>query len=217
MSVNSAPAPQAPGKRLFDLLVAATALVVTSPLLAVAAVAIKLDSPGPVLYLATRVGRDGRPFRLFKLRTMVAGADRLGPAVTAGGDSRVTRVGGWLRRLKLDEIPQFANVLLGDMSVVGPRPEHPDFVARYSEAQRRVLAVRPGITSLASLAYSDEESLLAGENRRSYVDDVMPAKLALDLEYVGRPSLLLDVRIVGRTAGLVIARALRLSGGSQRR
>lgn len=216
MSVNPPPSGQPFGKRFFDVVVATGALVLTSPMLVVAAIAIKLDSPGPVFYLATRVGRAGRLFRLVKLRTMVAGADRLGPAVTAGGDRRVTRAGGWIRQLKLDEVPQFVNVLLGDMSVVGPRPEHPDFVARYSEAERQVLAVRPGITSFASLEFSNEESLLAGDGGRTYVDDVMPAKLALDLEYVRRSSLLLDLRIVGRTAGLVVARAIRLSGGSRR-
>jgi lipopolysaccharide/colanic/teichoic acid biosynthesis glycosyltransferase len=183
----------------------------------VAAVAVKLDGPGPVIYRGVRVGRGGAPFRLNKFRTMVPDAESSGPAVTAAGDGRVTSVGRWLRRLKFDELPQFINVLAGDMSVVGPRPEHPEFVARYDDSQRQVLTLRPGITSLASVEFSDEESLLAGDNGQSYLDDVMPAKLALDLEYVRRQSLLLDLRIVGRTAGVVLRRVLRVSGGSRRR
>lgn len=195
-------------KRILDILIATLALLVTSPVLAVASILIKRDSPGPVLYRATRVGRDGRTFPLLKLRTMVVDADRLGPAVTVDSDPRVTPSGRWLRRLKVDELPQFLNVLTGEMSIVGPRPEHPDFVRLYSEAQRAVLEVLPGITSLASLAYSDEASLLVGDAKTVYIEQVMPAKLALDLEYVRRRSLGLDLAIIGRTAGLVLRRAL---------
>ena len=184
-------------------------VVLTAPLIAVLGAAIKLDSPGPMLFRTPRVGRDGRPFHLLKLRTMAVGSDRAGLAVTASGDARVTRVGRWLRRLKLDEVPQFVNVARGEMSIVGPRPEHPDFVRRYTETQLRVLTVRPGITSLASLEYSDEEELLFGDVNRIYVEEVMPAKLALDLEYVRRRSLGLDLAIIGRTASLVLSRILR--------
>jgi lipopolysaccharide/colanic/teichoic acid biosynthesis glycosyltransferase len=196
-------------KRVFDFLVASVVVVLTAPLIAVLGAAIKLDSPGPMLFRTLRVGRDGRPFHLLKLRTMAVGSDRAGLAVTASGDARVTRVGRWLRRLKLDEVPQFVNVARGEMSIVGPRPEHPDFVRRYTETQLQVLTVRPGITSLASLEFSDEEELLVGDANRIYVEDVMPAKLALDLEYVRRRSLGLDLAIIGRTASLVLSRILR--------
>jgi lipopolysaccharide/colanic/teichoic acid biosynthesis glycosyltransferase len=201
-------------KRLLDVVIATFALGLSAPLLAVLAITIKLDSSGPVIYRARRVGLDGRDFRLLKLRTMAVGADQAGPAITADSDTRVTRAGRWLRRLKLDELPQFLNVLRGEMSVVGPRPEHPDFVERYSAAERAVLAVRPGITSLASLEYSDESSLLVGDVQGVYVDQIMPAKLALDLEYVRHQSLWLDLAIIGRTAALVFARAL---GGGRTR
>jgi lipopolysaccharide/colanic/teichoic acid biosynthesis glycosyltransferase len=195
-------------KRLFDILLAAVVVVVAAPVMAVLAVVVKLDSPGPVFYRAERVGLDGRPFRLLKLRTMVAGADRIGPPVTAGGDPRVTRAGQWLRRLKVDEIPQFVNVLVGDMSIVGPRPEHPEFVAHYTSAQRRVLSIKPGITSLASLRYSDEESLLGGDASRVYLEKVMPAKLALDLEYLEERSFRGDLEVILRTAKLIASRVI---------
>ncbi|MFZ1551113.1 MAG: sugar transferase, partial [Anaerolineae bacterium] len=131
---------------------------------------------------AVRVGQDGRPFRLYKFRSMIVGTDRQGPGITATGDPRITRVGRFLRRAKLDELPQLINVLLGDMSLVGPRPEDPRYVAFYTPEQRRVLSVHPGITSPASLAYRHEEQLLAGEDWEThYRTRVLPAKLALDL------------------------------------
>jgi lipopolysaccharide/colanic/teichoic acid biosynthesis glycosyltransferase len=208
VKVNSSNRGAPAGKRAFDLAVASIALLLGSPVIALAALLIKLDSPGPVLHRAIRVGLGGHQFQLLKLRTMVAGAERMGPAVTTDHDPRVTRAGRWLRRLKVDELPQFLNVLSGDMSVVGPRPEHPDYVARYTEAQRGVLAVRPGITSPASLAYSDEEYLLTGDSARVYLEDVMPAKLALDLQYVRSASVAVDLKIVGRTAALILGRAI---------
>src|SRR5581483_10899404 len=134
---------------------------VLSPLIVAAAAAIKLDTPGPVTYRGRRVGLNGVEFEIVKLRTMRMGADR-GPRITVGGDERVTRVGRVLRRSKLDELPQLWNVIRGDMSLVGPRPEHPDYVALYTDRQRRVLSVRPGITSRASVAYVDEEERLTG-------------------------------------------------------
>ncbi|MFZ1405869.1 MAG: sugar transferase [Anaerolineae bacterium] len=165
-----------------SVVAAAVGLMLLSPLFCWIALWIKLTSPGPVFYRAVRVGQDGRPFRLYKFRSMIVGTDRQGPGITATGDPRITRVGRFLRRAKLDELPQLINVLLGDMSLVGPRPEDPRYVAFYTPEQRRVLSVRPGITSPASLAYRHEEQLLAGEDWEThYRTRVLPDKLALDL------------------------------------
>ena len=187
--------------RALDAAAAGIGLAVASPFLAVAAVAIKLDDGGPVLYRQERVGRDGRPFRLLKLRTMVADAPARGGALTSPRDPRVTRLGAALRRWKLDELPQLLNVLRGDMSLVGPRPEVPRYVAGYSPCQRAVLRVRPGITDPASLAYVDEAAVLArfDDCERAYVEVVLPAKLALSLDYLDRRTLRSDLGILART------------------
>lgn len=172
-------------KRLLDIVASIGALLVLSPVMVMITLAVRLDSPGPVFYRATRVGRYGKHFKLLKFRSMVADADRNGPKVTTAGDNRVTRVGRFLRRTKLDELPQFLNVLKGDMSLVGPRPEDPRYVALYTPEQRVVLNVQPGITSPASVQYRHEEAVLAGEDwERLYIDEVMPEKLAIDLAYV---------------------------------
>lgn len=184
-------------KRYLDFQFSGFGLALLAPLLLVIAVLVKLDSPGPVIYKATRVGRDGRPFKLYKFRSMVANADKLGPGVTGAADPRITRMGRVLRRTKLDELPQLWNVFKGDMSLVGPRPEDQRYVALYTPEQREVLRVRPGITSLASLRFRHEERLLNGSNwEQHYIEDVMPAKLQIDLEYVRRQTLLQDARIV---------------------
>ena len=197
-------------KRAFDVAVALAGAVMTSPIVAVAAIAVRLDSPGPAFYSGPRVGRGGRVFRMHKLRTMSTGAEATGPAVTAAGDTRVTRVGRFLRRTKIDELPQLWNVVAGDMSLVGPRPEHPAYVARYAPEQRRLLSVRPGITGPATVAFIDEEGLLAGgDGERRYVEDVMPRKLAVELEYLDRASFASDLRVLARTALLVAVRPLR--------
>jgi lipopolysaccharide/colanic/teichoic acid biosynthesis glycosyltransferase len=199
-------------KRAFDVTVASLGLVLTSPLILAAAVAVKSDSEGPVIFSGPRVGRDGVVFRMHKLRTMRAGADRAGPAVTAGDDPRVTRVGRFLRRTKIDELPQLWNVVKGDMSLVGPRPEHPDYVAHYTAEQRQLLAVRPGITGPATLAYIDEERLLsAGGGEGRYVDEVLPRKLALELQYVRVASFGSDLAILVKTAARVVRRSLSAS------
>ena len=187
-------------RRLLDVIAAAGGLIVLSPLFLLTAVLIKRDSPGPVFYRARRVGKDGHEFRLYKFRSMVAGADRKGPGITAAGDSRVTKVGRFLRRTKLDELPQLINVLTGDMSLVGPRPEDPRYVALYTQEQRQVLAVRPGITSAASLTYRDESTLLSGEDwERRYIQKIMPHKLAIDLDYQARRTLASDLNLILRT------------------
>jgi len=192
-------------KRPFDVLVAGLGMVALSPLYAVIAAAIKLDSPGPVLYRATRAGRGGIAFTMFKFRTMQERRETHGPKITTHADRRITRVGRLLRPSRLDELPQLWNVLIGDMSLVGPRPEDPHYVELYDDQDRLVLFARPGITSLAALLYRDEERLLVGEGwERVYVQQVMPAKLAIDRAYVERQSLRLDLKILAATAlGLV--------------
>ncbi|MBI3732942.1 MAG: sugar transferase [Chloroflexi bacterium] len=153
-----------------------------------------------VLYASPRVGKDGRLFNMIKFRTMVVGADRRGPLVTAGDDPRVTRIGRFLRRTKLDELPTLWNVLTGEMSLVGPRPENPQSAALYTEAQKRVLTVRPGITSLATVKYRHEEQLLAGSSdlEAAYFQ-IMQDKLALELEYADNQSVWLDLQIIFKT------------------
>lgn len=187
-------------KRLFDSVLAGCGVVLLLPLFALLGLVIKLDSPGPVFYRATRIGKGGQPFSMLKFRTMVAGADRQGPAVTASGDRRITRVGRWLRRSKLDELPQLINVLRGDMSLVGPRPEDPRYVALYTPAQRAVLAVRPGITGPATIKYRHEEEALArAPDLDASYRQIMQEKLALDLEYVQQRSLWLDLTLIWAT------------------
>ena len=186
--------------RLVDILAAAIGLVVLSPLWLLIAILIRIDSKGAVFYTATRVGRDGQLFRLYKFRSMVVDADKQGPGITTSGDRRVTRMGAFLRRTKLDELPQLWNVLKGDMSLVGPRPEDPRYVALYTAEQRAVLQVRPGITSAASLTYRHEEQMLRGSDwEATYCAEVMPTKIAIDLEYLARRTLFSDLRLIGQT------------------
>lgn len=202
---------RAVAKRAFDVVVAATALLVLSPVLALVALAVKLDSRGPVLFRQERAGRDGRPFRIVKFRTMVADAARLGPNVSADGDARITRVGRFLRRSFLDEAPQLVNVLRGDMSLVGPRPETPEYTALLSADERRVLSVRPGMAGPSTLAYSAAEAdLLArhGDPDAYYRDHFLHVRVAADLGYVDRPTLARDIGILAGTARLVLAGAL---------
>lgn len=193
-------------KRVLDLAISGAALVVTAPVLALAAAAIKLDSPGPVLFRQERVGRDRRPLRTLKLRTMYVDSDRKGLQVTAGNDPRITRVGRWLRRTKLDELPQLWNVVRGDMSLVGPRPEVPRYVAAYRAEWQRLLGVRPGLTDRASIAFRDEEALLAlaVDRERAYVDVIMPLKLQLALRGIDERSLRSDLDVLFKTACAVL-------------
>lgn len=188
-------------QRVFDVVIASAALLVAAGPMLVAALAVRLSSPGPVIFRSTRIGRGGRPFRIMKFRTMRADAPANGAGVTQFGDPRITRVGAVLRRWKLDELPQFLNVLRGDMSIVGPRPEDPRYVAHYTPEQRFLLTLRPGITSAASVAYSQEEKVLAGAANieQAYLNQVLPAKLRIDLEYFHRRSLWSDLRIIFHT------------------
>jgi len=188
-------------KRSLDLTIALLALLLLSPLLVVVSLAVAIDSPGPIFYRGQRIGRGGVPFGMLKFRTMCLNADRMGSAVTVGGDPRVTRLGRILRQWKLDEIPQLANVLRGEMSLVGPRPESPCYVAHYTPEQRRVLDVMPGITGASQIAFRHEETLLQSctNLEEEYITRVMPQKLAMDLQYVEQRSLWLDIKLIVRT------------------
>jgi lipopolysaccharide/colanic/teichoic acid biosynthesis glycosyltransferase len=188
-------------KRLFDLIVACIGLILLAPVLLVVGLLIKLDSPGPVFYRGERIGKDGVPFKIYKLRTMVANADRMGSALTHGQDPRITRLGRILRKWKIDEFPQLLNLLQGEMSVVGPRPESPGYVKHYTTEQRQVLQVRPGITGLTQVRFRHEETLLqrCANLEEDYIGKIMPQKLALDLEYIEGQSLLLDVNLIIQT------------------
>lgn len=187
-------------KRAFDVVASGTGLVILSPFFLLIAIAVRLDSNGPVFYYARRAGQHGRIFHLYKFRSMIVNADKRGPGITSAHDTRITSVGRFLRRTKLDELPQLINVLRGEMSLVGPRPEDPRYVAFYSPAQRAILQYRPGMTSLASLKYRHEEQLLSGSAwEHMYVKKVMPAKLALDLDYAQQANLLTDIGLILRT------------------
>ena len=196
-------------KRVLDVVVATCGLVLLAPLLLFTALAIKLDSPGPVLFRQLRVGRHGRTFRIHKFRTMIRDAPTLGLPLTVGADPRITRIGAWLRARRIDELPQLIDVLIGNMSLVGPRPEVPHWVARYpADLRERVLAVKPGITDPSTLAFSDEATLLAGaaEPEREYVDVILPKKLALAADYAERATLTSDLCVLWRTAALLLRR-----------
>lgn len=188
-------------KRAFDIVISAAALLLLLPILLLLALAVAVTSPGGAFFRQVRVGKNGRAFRLLKFRTMRPGSEAKGQITVGGRDPRITGIGYFLRKTKLDELPQLINVLVGDMSIVGPRPEVPKYVALYTLEQRAVLNVRPGITSAASIAYIDENELLgrSADPERTYVEQVMPAKLALDLDYVKHHGLLHDLRIIGRT------------------
>ena len=193
-------------KRAMDVVLSAGGIAVLSPVLLLIALAIVLDSRGGVFYRQVRVGRNGKEFRIFKFRTMVSDADKRGLLITVGADSRITRVGKILRKTKLDELAQLFNVLKGDMSFVGPRPEVPRYVAMYTPAQRNVLLVRPGITDYASVAYRDENELLAGADdpERIYIEEIRPAKLELNRQYLSQIGVLTDLKLIVSTVLAVV-------------
>lgn len=193
-------------KRVFDIVASGLGLVVLSSLFAVLAVWIKCDSKGPVFYRQVRVGRGNKDFRIYKFRSMRQGADKKGLITVGGRDPRVTRSGYYIRKYKLDEFPQLINVFVGDMSLVGPRPEVRKYVDMYTPEQMRVLDVRPGITSLASLRYRNENELLAqaDDPDRCYVEKVMPDKIAIDLEYVANAGLWTDIKLIFATIAAIV-------------
>jgi lipopolysaccharide/colanic/teichoic acid biosynthesis glycosyltransferase len=197
--------------RLLDVSISLLGLIVLSPVLLIVAVAVKCGSPGPVLYRARRVGKDGRLFSLYKFRSMAADAAGRGPRVTGSDDARVNGVGRLLRRTKLDELPQLFNTLVGDMSLVGPRPEDPGYVESYSAEQRQVLRVKPGITGAATVLHRHEEQMLTGPDwEETYRRDILPAKLQIELDYLSRRTLLKDVRILAQTASALFTKPARL-------
>ncbi len=195
-------------KRLLDILFSAIGIILLSPLLATLAMAIRTSSSGPVLYRGIRVGRGETLFRMLKFRTMLVNAEALGGSCTSDDDPRITSIGRRLRKYKLDELPQLLNVLRGEMSFVGPRPEVPQYVKMFSEEEKQILSVRPGVTDLATLWDSDEGALLTGSSdpERIYLETIRPEKIRLQLEYVRKRTLLLDFRIVCSTAVLVFRR-----------
>lgn len=187
-------------KRLFDWIAAAFGLVLLAPLWLVIAIAIKLDSSGPIFFRGARIGQNGQEFFIFKFRTMRADAAARGAAITTHDDPRITRVGKFLRRAKLDELPQLLNVLRGEMSLVGPRPEDPRYVKFYTPQQRLVLSVPPGITSIASLTFRNEQELLQGANwEQLYIETIMRDKLNLELAYLQRRTFWHDLEILWQT------------------
>jgi lipopolysaccharide/colanic/teichoic acid biosynthesis glycosyltransferase len=188
-------------KRVFDFVVALGGLVCLSPMFLVVAILVKLSSPGPVIFRQVRVGRGFQPFHIYKFRTMVKDAPNRGPTVTAGPDGRITRVGSILRRTKIDELPQLLNVLKGDMSLVGPRPEVPKYVELFRSEFEKVLTVRPGVTDLASVKYHNEQAYLGrfDNPEEEYVRSILPEKIELAREYIRRSSFLFDVGLIVQT------------------
>ncbi len=195
-------------KRVFDILASGFGLLVLSPVFLILAIWIKLDSKGPVFYRQVRVGRGNEDFRIFKFRSMRVGSDKNGLITVGGRDPRITRSGYFIRKYKLDEFPQLINVFIGDMSLVGPRPEVRKYVDMYTPEQLRVLDVRPGITSLASIRYRNENDILAAaeDPDRCYVEKVMPDKLAIDLEYVANHSFWYDIKLIFKTFWEIISK-----------
>ncbi len=194
------------GKRALDLAVSVPALLALTPLFCVVAALIKAGSPGPVFYAQERVGRRGRPFRLWKFRTMVADADRSGPAVTSSGDARITPLGRTLRKWKLDELPQLWNVVRGDMSLVGPRPEVRKYTDIFRDDYSEILEISPGITDYAALEYRNEEEVLARypDAEEAYTSVVLPEKIALYRQYLREMGFRSDLKIIFRTIREVI-------------
>ena len=187
-------------KRVFDFLFALIGLVLTFPIMIIVAIIIKVGSPGPVFYPAPRVARGGKVFKMIKFRSMVTDADKVGPLVTAGNDPRITPIGRFLRKSKLDELPSLWNVLIGQMSFVGPRPENPTDAGKYNDEQQRVLSVKPGITSLATIKYRHEEEILAkATDLDAAYFQIMQDKLAIELDYINNQSFGSDVKIIFQT------------------
>ena len=184
-------------KRIFDIILSLFGLIILFPFMLMIAILIKLDSKGPVFFKQVRVTKNGREFKIFKYRTMKVGSDKYSQ-ITVGKDDRITKIGMFLRTYKLDEIPQLINVLLGDMSLVGPRPEVPKYVALYTEEQKEILKVRAGITDYASIEFSDENNLLSSEEEpeKAYIEKIMPKKIELNKKYLSEISMLTDIKII---------------------
>lgn len=192
-------------KRLFDIVTALVGIIILSPFFVLIALIVVVDSRGGIFYRQVRVGKGMKEFRLLKFRTMFTDADKKGLLTVGMRDNRITRVGYFLRKYKLDELPQLFNVLIGDMSMVGPRPEVPKYVAMYNDEQKKVLSIRPGITDYASIEYSNENEILAkaANPEELYIKEVMPAKLSLNLKYIQDMGLLTDLKIIFKTLSKV--------------
>lgn len=188
-------------KRIFDIVVSFIGLFILLPIFLVIAIVIKLNSKGPVFFRQVRVGKGGKEFRIFKFRTMVVDAEKKGMQITVDGDNRITKPGKFLRKSKMDELPQLINVLIGDMSFVGPRPEVPKYVEMYDKNQRSILKIRPGITDIASIEYRDENFLLAKsvDPEQTYIRDIMPKKIELNVIYIKKLSVIRDIKLIFKT------------------
>ena len=184
-------------KRIFDIILSLFGLIILFPFMLMIAILIKLDSEGTVFFKQVRITKGGKEFKIFKYRTMRVGSDKYSQ-ITVGKDDRITKIGMFLRKYKLDEIPQLINVLLGDMSLVGPRPEVPKYVAFYTDEQKEILKVRAGITDYASIEFSDENDLLASEAEpeKAYIEKIMPKKIELNKKYLSEISMLTDIKII---------------------
>ena len=193
-------------KRCFDIAASAMGLLFLMLPFIVIAVIIKVTSRGPVFFRQVRVGKNGKEFRIFKFRTMVVDAEKKGMQITVGADSRITGIGKFLRKTKIDELPQLINVFVGQMSFVGPRPEVPKYVAMYSEYQRNILRIKPGITELASIVYRDENDVLAKSDdpEATYINDIMPKKIALNMEYMQKLGFWYDIKLIFMTFAAIL-------------
>lgn len=196
--------------RWLEAILSWVALLLLAPVFFIVSLAILILDGSPVIFAHERIGRNGKPFRLFKFRSMRA--FQVGPSVTAQGDARVTFIGAYLRKFKLDELPQLLNILRGEMSFVGPRPEVKEFVDLYTSEQRRVLEVRPGITDPASIEFHNESEILSGSEdwRKTYVEQILPEKLALSLNYIQHRSIWTDLKVIARTVGILCKTRVRL-------
>lgn len=193
-------------KRIFDIVFSLIGLIILIPVFLIISIIIKLDSKGPVFFKQVRIGRNGGEFRIYKFRTMVTDAEKKGMQITTERDKRITRVGYILRKYKLDELPQLINVLIGDMSFVGPRPEVPKYVELYNDSQKAVLKLKPGITDIASIEYRNESKLLGESDNpeKIYIEEIMPAKLRLNMEYIRNISVFYDVKLIIKTIFKII-------------
>jgi lipopolysaccharide/colanic/teichoic acid biosynthesis glycosyltransferase len=205
-------------KRTFDIAGSVCGLVLLLPLLIAVAVLVRMDSLGPIFYRGMRVGRYGKPFRILKFRTMVVNAEKLGGYSAADDDPRITRIGRFLRKYKIDEIPQLVNVLKGEMSIVGPRPEVQHYVDMFTEGEKIILSIRPGITDWASLWNPDQGAILVGspDTARTYMEKIRPEKMRLQLRYVSEETFLVDIKIILMTIWAIITRKkLSIDGGGE--
>lgn len=193
-------------KRLMDIFFSLIGLILLFPLFLIVGLIISIDSKGGVFYKQTRVGKDGKDFKLFKFRSMAVGSDKKGLLTVGGNDSRITKPGYFIRKYKIDELPQLINVFIGDMSLVGPRPEVRKYVDLYNQEQQKVLSVQPGITDYASIAYINENEVLGNSTNpeKTYIEEVMPSKLKLNLKYIEEKSVITDIKIIFKTIAKII-------------